>query len=256
MSKIIACYKWVTDEADIKINPDHSVDLRQAKSKISEYDKNAIQEAVKAAKCMEGKAVGLTFGDENAKPALKDALSRGLDETCWIKSRMAEDADGYVTAKVLAGAIEKLEDVNLVICAEGSSDVYARQTAPRIGAVLDWPVVTSVAKLEIKGNQIVAERKLDDCVQIVEVELPAVIAVLPEINEAPLPGLKAVLAAGKKPVIEFSAEDLGLEGLQAKRKKGALKAYVMLRKNVLFKEGTAAEKVKAFVSSLRKEGAL
>lgn len=254
MSNVVACYKWVINEADIKFNADQSVDFSKAKSKISEYDKNAIEAAVQVAKLLNGKAIGMTFGDQKSKPSLKDALSRNLDEACWINSDLVNGADGFVTSKALSAAVNKLEDVKMVICAEGSSDVYARQTAPRIGALLDWPVITSVIKMEINGNTLVAERKLEDRQQTVQVELPVVVAVLPEINEAPLPGLKAVLAASKKPVAEYSAADLGVAELQPKTHNDALKAYVMIRKNIMLTEGTAAEKIKALVDILNKEG--
>lgn len=80
MTKIIACYKWVADEADLRINPDMSVDLSKAKGKISDYDKNAIEAAVQATKGTGDTAVTLTFGSGKAKQSLKDALSRGPAE--------------------------------------------------------------------------------------------------------------------------------------------------------------------------------
>ena len=61
MSRIIACYKWVADEADMKINPDMSVDLSKAKGKISDYDKNVIEAAVQMAKISGDLAVTLTL---------------------------------------------------------------------------------------------------------------------------------------------------------------------------------------------------
>jgi len=256
MSKIIACYKWVVDEADIKVNPDQSIDISRAKWKISDYDKNAIEAAVQAAKSKGGQAAALTFGNEQAKKSLKDALSRGIDEVYWVNSNLADRADGSVTAKALAAAVAKIPDAELVICAEGSSDVYARQTAPRIGAALDWPVITSVSKIEIEGNTLTAKRTLDDCVETVKVELPAVVAVLPEINEAPLPSLKAVIGAAKKPSTEFTAEALGIEALQAKNQVKAIKAYVMERKNIILADGEASLRVKELVASLKKEGVL
>jgi electron transfer flavoprotein beta subunit len=256
MSKVIACYKWVVDEADIKINADQSVDVSKAKWKISDYDKNAIETAMRAAQSMGGKAATLTFGGAQAKLSLKDALSRGPEEAYWINSTLASSADGSVTAKALAAAVAKIDDVSLVICAEGASDTYARQTAPRLGVNLGWPVITSVAKLTIEGNTLTAQRKLDDCLETVKVELPAVIAVLPEINEAPLPGLKAVLAAAKKPVTEFSADALGIADLKTKNQVKAVKAYVMERKNIVLGKGEAPEKVKELVAYLKKEGVL
>ncbi|NLB18625.1 MAG: electron transfer flavoprotein subunit beta/FixA family protein [Syntrophomonadaceae bacterium] len=255
MSKVVACYKWVADEADIRINTDLSVDFSRAKGKISDYDKNAIAEAVIIATSLGGKAAGLTFGTAKAKPSLKDALSRGLEESYWINVDEAAHADGAITSKALAAAIQKIEDVSLVICAEGASDTFARQVPSRIGAVLDWPVVTSVIKIEISGNTITAVRKLDDCMQTVQVELPVVVAVLPEINTPPIPGLKAVMAAAKKPVHEFKGEDLGVD-FTPKTKAVEFEGYVMIRKNVIFKEGEAADKVKELAAALKKEGVL
>ncbi len=256
MGKVIACYKWVPDEADIKINSDHTIDLSKAKWKISDYDKNAIEAAVQAAQVLEGKAVSLTFGGANAKSSLKDALSRGPDEACWINSDLASEADGFVTATVLAAAVRKMEDVSLVICAEGASDTYARQITPRLGAELDWPVITSVSNISINGNTIRAERQLDDCIQTVEAELPAVISVLPEVNDAPLPSLKAVIAASKKPVTELGDKDLGITDLTSKTRVQSQKAYVMIRKNIIFTEGDALDQVKELVGNLKKEGIL
>lgn len=256
MSKIVACYKWVVDEADIKINSDLSIDCSRAKWKISDYDKNAIEAAVQVAQGMDGQAVALTFGPAQAKQSLKDALSRGPEAGYWVNSTLAENADGFITANVLAAAVNKLEDVKLVICAEGSSDVYARQTAPRLGAVLDWPVVTSVVKLSVQGNILTAVRGLSDSIETVQVELPAVVAVLPEINPAPLPSLKAVISAGKKPVTEFTAEQLDVAGLRQKTQKQFLTAYVMERKRILLSEGDTVSKVKELVSHLKKEGVL
>jgi electron transfer flavoprotein beta subunit len=255
MPTIIACYKWVADEADININADLSVDFSKAKGKISDYDRNAIEAAVQAAATLGGKAAALTFGSAKAKQSLKDALSRGLEEAYYINAEEAAQADGAVTAKALAAAIKKIEDVSLVICAEGASDTFARQTAPRIGAVLDWPVITSVSKIELNGNSLIAVRRLEDNMQTVKVELPAVVAVLPEINNAPIPGLKAVLSAGKKPVSELKAGDLGID-FTPKTTVSGFKGYVMNRKNIIFSEGEAVDKVKELAAALRKEGVL
>lgn len=256
MPTILACYKWVVDEADIKINADSSIDRSKAKWKISDYDKNAIEAAVRLAESSGGKAATLTFGTTQAKSSLKDALSRGPEEAFWINSPLAENADGLVTAKVLAAAVASRPDVQLVICAEGSSDAYARQTAPRIGAALDWPVITSATKITIDGNLLVAERCLGDCTETVQVELPAVVSVLPEINPAPIPSLKAIIAASKKSVTELDTAQLAIISLEPKVRTRSLNAFIMSRKNIMLAEGDTASKVKELAVQLKKEGVL
>lgn len=255
MSNIVACYKWVADEADLKIAADLSVDTSKAKGKISDYDRNAIEAAMQVANQTGDKPVTLTFGNAKAKQSLKDALSRGPKEGYWINADQADQADGAVTAQALAAAIKQIGDVQLVFCAEGASDTYARQTAPRIAAELDWPLVSSVSELAIAGNTITATRKLDDCLETVQVELPAVIAVLPEANQPTIPGLKAVMEAGKKTMHEIKGADLGID-FKPLTQIRAIKGFVMNRKNILLNEGAAADQVKELAAALRKEGVL
>ncbi|NLO21367.1 MAG: electron transfer flavoprotein beta subunit/FixA family protein [Syntrophomonadaceae bacterium] len=256
MSRIIACYKWVADEADLKINPDMSVDLSKAKGKISDYDKNAIEAAVQMAKITGDEAVTLTYGSKKAKLSLKDALSRGPSEGFWVNSEKAEQADGAASSKALAAAIDKIGDYKLIICAEGASDTFARQVGPSVAARLGIPCVSSAIKLELCENELKISRKLEDGIEIVAAQLPAVVCILPEINRPPIPGLKSVLDAGKKTTREYKIEELGLleSDLSARTETIDFKAYVMNRKNIVLDGETAADKVKALVGSLKKEG--
>jgi len=259
MANIISCYKWVYDEEDIKINPaDLSVDRSKAKSKISEYDRNAIAVAVTMGEARGDKVIALTFGNAGAKQSLKDALSRGPAEAYWVNDSLAETADGYVTANILAAAIKNIGDYSLVVCAEGAADTYAHQVGPRIGALLNIPVISCVSSIKVEGNQITATRKLEDTKETVKAQLPVVITVLPEIMEAPIPGLKAVMNAGKKPNTELKIAELGLDQNDLTPKAGSkdLRGYASNRKNVIFTEGDTVSKVNELLASLKKEGVL
>ncbi len=259
MSKIIVCFKWVKAEDDLRIDlASLNVDLSKAKGKISEYDRNAIEAARLASDASGGEAVALTYGAADSKPSLKDALSRGPKQGYWVNDQSAEQADGFVTANVLAAAISKISDYSLVVCAEGAADTYAHQVGPRIGALLDIPVVSYVKEMKIEGNRLTAVRKLENSLETVEVELPAVVTVLPEINAAPIPGLKSVLDAGKKPVTEFSIQDLEIsaEDIQRRTVVESFKGCSTSRKKIMFTEGDAKERVNALVAALKKEGVL
>ena len=141
--------------------------------------------------------------------SLKDALSRGPAEGFWVNSEMAEQADGAASAKVLAAAIDKIGDYKLIICGEGASDTFARQVGPSIAARLGIPVYHRPSNGALR-NEVKVSRKLEDGIEIVAAQLPAVVCILPEINRPPIPGLKAVLDAGKKPTREYKIEELGL----------------------------------------------
>jgi electron transfer flavoprotein beta subunit len=259
MANIIACYKWVLDEQDIKINPGNlALDTSRAKYKISEYDRNALEEAVLQAEKGGASVASLTFGTSAAKQSLKDALSRGPEKAYWVNDAAAATADGFVTANVLAAALKKIGAYDVILCGEGSADIYGQQVGPRVATLLGIPAITFVTEIKIEGNKVTATRKIGDCTEDVTAEFPVVITVLPEINKPRIPSLKQVLGAAKKPVTEWKLADLGLaaEELAPKNKIKSIKGFVMSRKNILYKEGTPAENVAGLVASLAKEGVL
>jgi len=257
MPNIIVCYKWVYDEQDLKVNSDLSVDFSRAKGKISDYDRNAIETGMQCATAGD-EVVTLTYGSESAQKSLKDALSRGPSTAFWVCDSSAEGADGARTANVLAAAAKKIEDIKLIVCAEGAADTYAHEVGPRIGALLNLPVISNVIALSIEGDSVMAARKLNDSLETVRATLPVVITVLPEIYKAPIPGLKMVLGAAKKPIVQYSLSDLDLDAtrLAPKTAPQPLKGFMSVRKNIMFAEGEMAERVKLLVQSLVKEGAL
>jgi electron transfer flavoprotein beta subunit len=257
MPKCLVCYKWTLDEQDIKIKPeDLSLDSSRAKGKISDFDRNAIEEAALLVEKNGGAVDALTYGTASVKQSLKDALSRGPEKAYWIADASAERADASVTANVLAAAIRKLGQYDLVLLGEGSSDQFNQQTAPRVAALLGLPCLSFVQKMSVEGDVVKATRKLEDCVENATVKGPVVISVLSEINKPRIPSLKQVLGAAKKPNEEIKIADLGLkpEDLQPKAVRKSVKGFVMQRKNVIYKETSAAENVAKLKSSLAAEG--
>lgn len=259
MPNIVTCYKWVPDEQDIKINPSSlALDFSKAKNKISDYDRNAIEEAVLIAQKNGGSITALTYGTAAAKQSLKDVLSRGPEKAVFVSDEGAAGADAFITANVLASAVRKIGAYDVIICGEGSADTYAQQVGPRLAALLGIPAITYVSEMRVEGDRVIATRKVGNCIEVATASFPVVVTVLPEINKPRIPSLKEVLGAAKKPMVEYKLVDLGLSGenLAGKNKVKSIKGYVMSRKNVIYKEGTAAEKVAGLVSNLAKEGVL
>lgn len=248
---VVACYKWVIDEADVRVKDDRSVDVSMAKMKISDYDKHALHAAAEIAHETNGKAFGLSYGDARLKKSVKEALSRGLDEVVWVNDSCAAAADSLVTASVLADAVKDLDDVELVVCADGSSDQFARQTAPRIAARLGWPVITGVVELSMADGALHAVRQVDAGQEEVSAALPAVVSVLPELNTPPIPGLRQIMGAGKKPNRECAPAG----GAEPKVRVVDELGYASDRKGIMF-DVDDEDGVAQFVTALKKEGVL
>ncbi|MDR0350943.1 MAG: hypothetical protein LBH64_05255 [Coriobacteriales bacterium] len=253
MTEVIVAYKWVLDEADVRVRDDLSVDLSSARGKISEYDKNAIEAGRRVAEELQGKALGVSVGPQPTRKSFPDALARGLDEGIWVDTGEIE-AGAQVAARALA-AVAAQANAGVVICAEGSSDDYARQTASRVGALLDWPIVTAVEGIEAKGDVLVLRRKTDECIQVIEAQLPVVLSVLPEVCPAPIPSLKDALAGKKKPVSERDAAGMGIR-LDTALERTAVRGYLSERACNLIEGDTAVVIAAGLIDALKKEGVL
>lgn len=203
--KALVCYKWVPDEADIIVDKAaRTLNMDKAKSKVSEYDRNAIELGVSLCEnngfCVESLTVG-----PNVKASTKDVLARGIEKAYYVET---EALDSLAASKVIVEAVKKIGGVDLIICGEGSSDEYSQQTGPRVAALLDYQIVTYVSSLTVEDDGFTAERKLDDGVEIVNFQEPAVVTVLSDINTPRIPGMKQILSAKKKPSEELPLAEL------------------------------------------------
>ena len=169
---------------------------------MSTYDLNAIEAAVQLASTHEGsKVVCVSVADAKADDSKlkKGILARGVDELVMIADDACADLDAHATAAMLARLVDGLDAADLIVCGDGSADNYAQQVDVQLAAKLGLPVVTAATKITAKDGALEVERTLEDVVEVVEVPLPAVVSVAPDIALPRIPGMKDILAAGKKP---------------------------------------------------------
>lgn len=207
--KIAVALKIVPDDQDIAANADGSLDFSKAKPIVSTYDLNAIEAAAQTGADVVAVSVGPKFIDDSKTK--KNILARGVSELYMTADDALADADARATAAALADLLTKVGDVDAVFCGDGSADNYAQQVDVQIAAKLGWACVNAVSKVEFNGVTATVERILEDVVETVEVPLPAIIAVVPDIATPRIPGMKDILAAGKKPM-NVSAADAAYAG--------------------------------------------
>ena len=253
--KIITCYKCVPDEQDIAINnADGTLDFSKADGKISQYDLNAIEAACQLKQQVgEAQVVAMSVGGKaltNAK-GRKDVLSRGPDELIVVIDDQFEQTLPQQTATALAAAAQK-SGFDLLICGDGSSDLYAQQVGLLVGEMLNVPAINGVSKiLSLTDSTLTVERELEDEVETLSIPLPAVIAVSTDINTPQIPSMKAILGAAKKPVQVWSPADIGLNSVQAYSAQQVAAPKQRERQHVVI-EGDGEEQIAAFVENLRK----
>ena len=254
MPTIIACFKWVIDEAYIRKGSSGELDFSAVDFKISEYDRNAIEEAVRLREAHGGKVVALTVGLPGATKGIKDALSRGSDEAVFVADASFENLEPSQTAEILAAVIRsRVPDFDLIVCGEGSGDLYSQQVGARLAEHLAIPCISFVQKLGVDGGSLTAERKVERYTEITSVPLPALVTVLPEINVPRIPGVKDTLTASRKPVATVRQEELPPVGEPRLQTIGVVAARM---DRTCEKFGADEAELARFADALRKKGAI
>ena len=211
MINILVLMKQVLQTADLKVDRSTKTIVTQGVPRvISETDKNALEEAVRIKEKHGGKITAITLGPPEAREALREALAMGADEACLLTDPLFEGSDAHATANVLAAAVTKILEYDLVLCGAYSEDLFAFQVGPRLAEMCNLPQLTYAAKLTLEGDRVIVERDLENERQVVEAKLPCLVSVVREINEPRLPTLMAIMAASKKPTNVWAATDLAL----------------------------------------------
>lgn len=196
--------KIVADDQDLVVNPDLTIDGSKAPRVVSSYDLNAIEAAVQLAEgVQDARVVAVSVADAKADDSKlkKNILARGVDEFVLMADDACADLDAHATAQLLAGMIADLQ-ADLVICGDGSADNYAQQVDVQLADTMGLPVVTAACSVALEEGQgtVVCDRSLETVVQTVRAALPAVVSVVPDAALPRIPGMKDILAAGKKPM--------------------------------------------------------
>ena len=178
---------------------------------MSTYDLNAIEAAVQLASTHEGSkvvCVSVADADIDDSKLKKNVLARGVDELYMTADDACKGLDARATAVALAELVSKVGDFDVVLCGDGSADNYAQQVDVQLADALGLPVVTAVSAVSVEGAVATCDRMLETQLQTVQVDLPAVISVVPDIALPRIPGMKDILAAGKKPSSVNAASDV------------------------------------------------
>ncbi|MGI0090285.1 MAG: electron transfer flavoprotein subunit beta/FixA family protein [Nitrososphaerales archaeon] len=247
------------DETELKIDSQNNrMIFEGAKTKISDDDKNAIEEAIKLKETNGGSITAIYAGALDAKKSAKEALAMGCDRARLVVDPAFQDSDAICTAYLLSRAIKKIGRFDLVITATGTTDSLSGIVGPSLAEYLGIPQITYASKIILSGNNITVERALDEGLETVECDLPALVTVSREINQPRFPTLIQIMSAGKKEILEWNAQSLGIEVSSAgkagsKASTKGLSFPKSARKKVVF-EGKPEDTAKQLADALIREG--
>ncbi|MCB0077383.1 MAG: electron transfer flavoprotein subunit beta/FixA family protein [Anaerolineales bacterium] len=255
--RIIIPMKRVPDtETKIEVR-DGQVDSGSLKSWIiNPYDEYALEEALRLVESAGGGEIVLvTIGPDEAQETIRKGLAMGADAAYHLVDDGFSTLDSLGRARVLAAAIEKIGDYDLIWGGKKGVDDDLGQTAVMVAHLLDLPQVTNVITVEeIGGGSATVRAEGDGGYETVRVPTPAVLTETQGPNEPRFPSLKGIMGAKKKPFTTWSAADLGLDldALEARVEwVEVVKPPARAAGRIL--EGDAAEAVKELVRLLHDE---
>jgi electron transfer flavoprotein beta subunit len=258
LKRVIVCLKQAVDVTQLKVDPaTRQLITASTPRKMSDFDKNALEEAVRVKEKNAGvEVVTVTVTSEEAKTVLREALAMGADKAYVVFEPSLQDIDTLGTARVLAAAVKKIGEYDLVLCGESSLDSFSGLVGSRSGELLGLPQVTSVRKLSVEGDAVVGERTLEDSIETVKAKMPALVTVTREINQPRIPSLMMIMKASKKEIVTWTLADLGVdkEKLASKIEVVEVLAPKTERKRIRITGENAAEIAGKLAKALIQEG--
>ena len=258
MVNIVTLVKQSPDVEAVRIDAKTGApDLSGAGMKVSDYDKNAVEAAVQLKEKNAGtKVMALSLGGAKLPESVKEVLAMGCDEATMLIDPAFAQADTAEKARLLAAAVKKLGNVDLVIAAEESLDSHSAQTGPRVAEELGWPLVSYVSdNLRLEGTTLKCEREVDEGLEEIEVALPCVITVTESLNTPRLPALMQILQAKNKPQKTLTLADLAAGEVRPVLTRPSSAAPKSERKQQVL-GGTPEEAAAELAKILSKEGVI
>lgn len=248
---IAVAYKWAANPQEASVGSDGVVNWSRAKPAVSEYDPVAVQLGRAVADAEGAELVGLSVGTTATAGSMakKAAMSRGLDRGIVVADDDVATWNLTRIAEALAQLVRRAGDVDVLLAGDASIDENAKMVPALAAGYLGWPCFQDVAGLTRTAGGWSIVQNITGGTRSIEVSGPVVVSVASDAVQAKVPGMKDILAAGKKPVAEVPVAELGLVAAVVEvtgRAKPASKA----RRNVMVADADG------LVSALRADGSL
>jgi electron transfer flavoprotein beta subunit len=255
---VVVCVKQIPDPAAPgELAADYTL-KREGKLILDESDSYGVEMAlqlVDAAGDGEVTLVSMVPNDEVS--GLRTALAMGAAKAVLVSDASLHGTDALGTAKVLAKAIERVGDVDLVLAATESTDGYTGTISPQVAELLGWPSLTFAKHVEIADGTVTIKRQTEAGYDVVAASLPAVVSVTAGVVEPRYPSFKGIMAAKNKPVdqctpteLGLSADDVGWAG--ARQQIVSVEAAPQREAGEKIEDdGTAHERIVAFLEQLK-----
>ena len=206
---------------------------------VNGFDENAVEAALQIKDAQGATITVMSMGKSFSMDVMKKPLSMGADELVLLQDEAFESViDSFSTAHVLAAAIKRLGQFDLIICGRQSSDWDNAQVPLGVAEILDVSCVTIGKKVEVGDGKVIVERIVSGGYEVIEAPLPALVTVSNELGQPRYPTLRGIMAATRKKPTIWSVQDLDIDPSHMKPRLSLVDLFVpVTEKSCEFIEG-------------------
>jgi electron transfer flavoprotein beta subunit len=179
---------------------------------VNGFDEYAVEAALRLKESEGGNVTVLSVGERFQVDIMRKTLSMGADRLILCQDpAFVNLADSFTTAQILAAAIRKIGDFDLVLCGRQASDWDNAQVPLVLAELLDVPCLTLAQKIAVSDGKVTVEQVVSDGYIVSEAALPALITITNEYGEPRYPTMRNIMAANRKRPMTWKASDLDLD---------------------------------------------
>tara|TARA_Y100000741_G_scaffold250319_1_gene192480 strand:+ start:244 stop:993 length:750 start_codon:yes stop_codon:yes gene_type:complete len=208
VKKIIVGLKRVIDyNVRVRVRSDESgVETDGVKMSINPFDEIALEEALRIKeKNQADEVIVVSVGSSECQQQLRTGLAMGADRAILVETDTS--LDPLSISKVLHEII-KTEDVFLVILGKQAIDNDNNQVGQMLSAIWDRPQATFASNISLSENKASVTREVDQGLETIEIDLPAVITADLRLNEPRYVKLPDIMKAKQKPLKSIMMSEL------------------------------------------------
>jgi electron transfer flavoprotein beta subunit len=207
----LVCLKRVVDyNVRVRLKPDGSgVVLDGVKMSINPFDEIALEEALRIRERGDAKeVVVVSIGTSASQQQLRTGLAMGADRAVLVETD--QHLEPLSIARTLLALVQR-ENPELVLLGKQAIDADNNQTAQMLAALWQRPQAVFVSELSFDGETAKAVREVDAGLEVIEIDLPAVVSSDLRLNEPRYVKLPEIMKAKKKPLETVTPAELGIE---------------------------------------------
>ncbi|MCP4592350.1 MAG: electron transfer flavoprotein subunit beta/FixA family protein [bacterium] len=177
---------------------------------INDFDLIALEEAIRIRERGEGEVVLVSICAPDMLTQVRSAIAIGANRSIVV------EPDGEKSWFQIAAALRTIvdeEQPDLVLMGKQATDDDASQVGAILAEMLGWPQATYASEITVADDQskLTVAREVDDGIEVLEVDLPAIVTTDLRLNEPRYATLPNLIKAKRAPIDQRKWGDLGVE---------------------------------------------